>query len=139
MEYGKLKILLVDDDEDDAELILHSLRKFNDLKLMHIDDGVDAMRYLLEDRGDKPDLILLDLKMPKVDGIQILRKMKSDPSRKYIPIVALISSKEGQKYVESHGLCADAYLMKPVESKTFQDIRSSLGFSDSLLQSPSYT
>jgi two-component system response regulator len=115
---GPYRILLVEDDIDDAEMTMYTLRKLNTLTIHHIDDGADALKYLLEDNPE-PYLVLLDLKMPKVDGIQILRTLKSNAAKKHIPIVALISSREGKKFVESFGLKADSYLTKPVDPQSF--------------------
>lgn len=123
-------ILLVEDDNDDAEMTLYSLRKLN-LNLLHIDDGAKALQYLFENKLPEPKIILLDLKMPRVDGIQILRKLKSDPDKKHIPVVALISSQEGIKYVESCGLCANAYLTKPIDCQKFLSVVSQVGLSNS--------
>jgi two-component system response regulator len=129
MEYAKYAVLLIDDDVDDAEMTMYTLRKLNCVDLLHIDDGADALHYLFTETNPEPGLILLDLKMPKVDGIQILRKLKSDIRKKHIPVIALISSREGQKYLESFGLAADAYLMKPVDCKNFLIVLTQIGFS----------
>jgi two-component system response regulator len=137
MEYSKYTILLIEDDADDAEMTIYTLRKLNAVSLHHIDDGVDAVRYLFHEQNPEPELILLDLKMPKIDGVEILRKLKSDPSKKHIPVVALISSKEGKRYLESFGLKADSYLVKPVDCKNFLTTLTEIGFSKIEFQ-PSY-
>lgn len=112
-------ILLIDDDADDAELTIIALRK-NHLAnpIVHIDDGEKAMEFLFDGEA-KPGLILLDLKMPRVDGIQILRRLKDDPARKDIPVIAMLSSKEGKKYLESFHVKADSYVVKPVDPIQF--------------------
>jgi two-component system response regulator len=115
---GSYKILLVEDDIDDAEMTMYTLRKLDTLVIQHIDDGAEALQYLLADNPE-PYLVLLDLKMPKVDGIQILRTLKANAAKKHIPIVALISSREGKKFVESCGVNADSYLTKPVDPQNF--------------------
>jgi two-component system response regulator len=115
---GPYKILLVEDDIDDAEMTMYTLRKLNTLVIQHIDDGAEALQYLLADNPE-PYLVLLDLKMPKVDGIQILRTLKANAAKNHIPIVALISSREGKKFVESFGVNADSYLTKPVDPQNF--------------------
>jgi two-component system, response regulator len=130
MEYQKCKILLIEDDADDAEMIIYTLKKLHRMDIQHIDDGVDAVRYLFDERNSEPSLILLDLKMPKVDGIQILRRLKSDPSRKHIPVVVLISSPDGKKYVESFSVKPDSYLLKPVECKNFLYSLTEIGLAD---------
>jgi two-component system, response regulator len=129
MEYSNYTILLIDDDLDDAEMTMYSLRKISGLDFLHIDDGVEASRYLLDERNPEPTLILLDLKMPKVDGIQILRKLKSNPEKKHIPVIALISSKDGKHYLESFGIKADSYLIKPVDCKCFLMSLTDIGLS----------
>jgi two-component system response regulator len=129
MEYTNYAVLLIDDDVDDAEMTMYTLRKLNCVDLLHIDDGADALQYLFGEANPEPGLILLDLKMPKVDGMQILRKLKSDAQKKHIPVIALISSRDGQKYLESFGLAADGYLMKPVDCKNFLTMLTQLGIS----------
>ena len=121
------EILLIEDDADDAELTIHALKKHNLANpIVHIDDGEKAMDFLFGG-GQTPSLILLDLKMPRVDGIQILRRLKSDPEKQHIPVVALISSKEGKNYLESFDLRADAYMIKPVDYKPFGAAISNIG------------
>jgi two-component system response regulator len=119
MSYGKYKILLIEDDFDDAEMIMHALRKLSFVEITHIDDSVDAVQYLFNLENPDPRVILLDLKMPKIDGIQILRMLKGNMHRKHIPVIALISSKDGRKYLESFNLRADSYLTKPIDCTNF--------------------
>lgn len=122
-------ILLIEDDADDAELTIHALKKhIISNAILHIDDGEKALEFLFGPQP-RPSLILLDLKMPRVDGIQILRTLKQDPERKNIPVVALISSKEGRRYLESFDLKADAYVIKPVDYKQFSDAVEDIGIS----------
>ena len=124
------EILLVEDDADDAEMTIYELKKNNLISnLIHIDDGERALKYLLDDSTPLPAAILLDLKMPKVDGIQILRVLKNDSARKQIPVIALISSKEGKTYLESYQLKADAYITKPVNSENFRIALAEVGIS----------
>jgi two-component system response regulator len=132
MDKSLHEILLIDDDADDAELTIFALRK-NHLAnpIVHIDDGEKAMEFLF-DGGGTPGLILLDLKMPRVDGIQILRRLKEDPSRKDIPVIAMLSSKEGKRYLESFQVKADSYVVKPVDPVQFFTAVSEMGI-DSLI------
>lgn len=124
---NRFEILLIEDDADDAELTIHALKKHHLANpIVHIDDGEKALDFLFSNR-QKPTLILLDLKMPRVDGIEILRKLKGDPQKKDIPVIALISSKEGRGYVESFQLKADAYMIKPVDYKQFTAAVSHIG------------
>ncbi|MEX2231558.1 MAG: response regulator [Cyclobacteriaceae bacterium] len=133
MDNCVLEILLIEDDVDDAELTILALKKYNLVNpIRHIDDGEKALDFLFGPQP-KPTLILLDLKMPRVDGIQILRKLKSDPERQDIPVVALISSKEGKNYLESFNVKADAYIIKPVDFKQFCTAVSDIGISSMIL------
>jgi two-component system response regulator len=125
------EILLIDDDSDDAELTIIALRRNLANPIVHIDDGERAMEFLF-DGETKPGLILLDLKMPRVDGIQILRRLKDDPSRKDIPVIAMLSSKEGKRYLESFQVKADSYVVKPVDPVQFFKAVSQMGI-DSLI------
>ena len=136
MNRCRFEILLIEDDADDAELTIHALKKHNLVNpIHHIDDGEKAMDFLFGPE-QSPSLILLDLKMPRVDGIEILRKLKSDPERQDIPVVALISSKEGEKYVESFHVKADAYMIKPVDLKQFWEAIASIGLTSMILSEP---
>lgn len=131
------QILLIEDDADDAELTIHALRKHNLANpILHIDDGERALDFLFGS-GERPSLILLDLKMPRVDGIQILRRLKNDPERRDIPVVALISSKEGRNYLESFDLKADGYMIKPVDYKQFSAAVADIGISSVIFSSSS--
>lgn len=137
MDKRRFEILLIEDDADDAELTILALKKHNLVNpIHHIDDGEEALDFLFGPEQN-PSLILLDLKMPRVDGIQILRKLKSDPERQDIPVVALISSKEGKTYVESFNVKADAYMIKPVDYKQFWAAVSDIGLTSMILSTPS--
>lgn len=125
----KLKVLLVDDDTDDAEMMLFSLTKLSWCDFHYVGDGVDALAYLYSDATISPDIILLDLRMPKIDGIDVLRRLKSDEGRASIPVVVLISSSQGQRYVESFNVKCDGYLLKPVDVGQFITTLSTLGLS----------
>lgn len=127
------EILLIEDDADDAELTIHALKKHNLANpILHIDDGEKALEFLFGS-DQKPSLILLDLKMPRIDGIQILTRLKGDPERRTIPVVALISSKEGKTYVESFNIKADAYMIKPVDYRQFSAAISDIGIRSVIL------
>lgn len=138
MENGVVEILLIEDDPDDAELTMYALKKHNLVNaLRHIDDGEKALEYLYALDSEMPRLILLDLRMPRVDGIQILKKLKADPIRKCIPVVALISSKEGRQYLESHEVKADGYIVKPVDFKKFLHVMADIGMTWTIVNSHS--
>lgn len=135
MENRVFEILLIEDDADDAELTIHALKKYNLANhILHIDDGEKALDFLYTP-NQNPTLILLDLKLPRVDGIQILRKLKNDPEKQNIPVVALISSKEGKDYLESFDIKADAYMVKPVDYKQFCTAVSAIGIMSMILSS----
>jgi two-component system response regulator len=96
--------------------------------LLHLHDGEEALNYIFSpDMNTMPKLILLDIKMPKVDGIEVLRKLKSDPDKKTIPVVVLTSSREEQDIIESYRLGVNAYIVKPVEFDKFMKAVTDLG------------
>lgn len=125
----QIEILLVEDNNDDVELTLHALRKENLANHIHVArDGEEALEFLFcngvhADRSfDRPPrLILLDLKLPKIDGMEVLRKLKSDPRTQTIPVVILTSSKEERDLVQGYGLGANSYIQKPVDFDQFRD------------------
>src|SRR5258708_9027994 len=110
-------ILLVEDNPDDAGLTIRALKKHHlTNNLLHLEDGEQALKFLFSpETPSLPKLILLDVKMPKVDGIEVLRQIKADPRLKVIPVVILTSSKEQKDIVESSQLGVNAYIVKPVE------------------------
>jgi two-component system response regulator len=130
-----IEILLVEDSEKDIELTLHALRAErlgNDIHVAR--DGEEALAFLAtsetqlaEGTGGMPKLILLDLKLPKVDGLQVLRQIKSNPITKIIPVVILTSSKEDQDMVNSYHLGVNSYLQTPVNFEQFRKMVKDLG------------
>jgi len=133
-----VEILLVEDNPDDAELTIRVLKKHNLANnLVHLHDGEEALKFLFENDVNIPKIILLDLKMPKVDGIEVLRKIKMDEMRKIIPVIVLTSSKEDRDIIESYKLGVNAYVVKPVEFDKFMEAVAQLGLFWLLLnQSP---
>jgi len=133
-----VEILLVEDNQDDAELTIRALKKYNLANhLLHLQDGEEALNFLFASTGNSlPKIILLDIKMPKVDGIEVLRKIKADPYRKIIPVVVLTSSKEERDIIESYKLGVNAYIVKPVEFDKFVKAVSEIGFFWLLLNQP---
>jgi len=123
-------ILLVEDNPNDLELTLYALRKKHLVKEIHIArDGEEAIKYLFEeDRTETktlrqpPKMILLDLKLPKIGGIEVLRCIKGNPTTKAIPVVVLTSSKEEQDLLETYNLGVNSYLVKPVNFVEFEEI-----------------
>jgi CheY-like chemotaxis protein len=128
------KILMVDDDSNDVELALASLEDHNLANEVAVArDGAEALDYLYR-RGSfadrpigHPVVIFLDLKMPKVDGHEVLRRVKNDPDLKIIPIVVLTSSREEKDLIESYNHNANAYVVKPVAFESFTEITKQLG------------
>jgi len=135
---NQIEILLIEDNADDAELTIRALKKRNLANnLLHINDGEEALDYLFDSANSNyPKLILLDLKMPKVDGIEILKKIKSDKLRKVIPVVMLTSSKEERDIIESYNLGVNAYIVKPVQFDKFIEAVDQLGLFWLLLNQP---
>ena len=120
-------ILLVEDNPDDELLTLRALKKngvLNEVVVAH--DGVEALDYLFgtgshagRDIGVMPQLILLDLKLPRVDGLEVLRRLRADERTRLLPVVILTSSKEQQDMVDGYGLGANSYVRKPVNFEQF--------------------
>lgn len=123
-----VEILLVEDNPDDAALTIRTLKK-NHLanRLLHVEDGQEALDFLYQLKATFPRLILLDLKMPRVDGIELLRKLKADPLRRQIPVVILTSSREERDVIESYNLGVNAYVVKPVDFNQFVSAVTELG------------
>jgi two-component system, response regulator len=133
-----VEVLLVEDNPDDAELTIRVLRKHHLANnLVHLQDGEEALKFLFskENNNNIPKLILLDLKMPKVDGIEVLRRIKNDSLKKIIPVVVLTSSKEDRDIIESY-LGVNAYVVKPVEFEKFVEAVTHLGLFWLLLNQP---
>ena len=141
IEDGVVEILLVDDSMEDAELIIRTLRKHHLANnLLHVQDGEEALRFLFSEKSKSmPKVILLDLKMPKVDGLEVLRKLKSDDQKKVIPVVVLTSSNEERDIVESYKLGVNAYIVKPVDMDKFVKAVVELGFFWLVLNKWNYT
>ena len=129
MEINNVEILLVEDNVDDAHLAIRALKKNNLVNnILHLQDGQEALNYLLSaDSSPYLKVIFLDLKMPKVDGIEVLRKLKSHETLKVIPVVMLTSSKEEQDIIETYKLGVNAYIVKPVEFEKFVKAIADIG------------
>ncbi len=130
-----VEILLVEDNPQDAELTLRALRKNNlSNNVHHVKDGAEALAFLFatgpySDRkiDQAPKVVLLDLKLPKVDGLEVLKQVKADDRTKMIPIVALTSSKEHRDMLESYKLGINSYIVKPVGFDKFLEAVRHLG------------
>jgi two-component system response regulator len=136
MNYEKVEILLVEDNPHDAEMTIRALKKVNLAnKLIHVKDGAEALDFVFAKGSfagrqieNKPKVILLDIKMPKVDGIEVLRQIKSNDDTKAIPVVIMTSSKEEQDIITSYNLGVNSYVVKPVDFEGFAKAVSELGF-----------
>ncbi len=129
-------ILLVEDNPDDVELTLRALERHHLAnKVVVVEDGEEALNFVFGTGayahrrfGDGPKVILLDLKLPKIDGLEVLRRVKSDDRTKLIPVVVLTSSQEEQDIIESYHLGVNSYIVKPVDFDKFLLCVSELGF-----------
>jgi len=139
-----VEILLVEDNPNDEELTLRSLKKNNVSNQIHVvRDGAEALDFLFgkgaysgRSLRDGPKVILLDLKLPKVDGLEVLRHIKHDAQARKIPVVILTSSKEERDIVESYQLGVNSYIVKPVDFAQFTDAVRQLGLDWMLLNQP---
>ena len=132
-------ILIAEDNPNDLELALHGLKKYKLANKIHIcRDGEEVLQFLFGDGGpqDVPRLILLDLKMPKVDGLEVLRQIKGDPRTHAIPVVMMTSSREEQDVVESYRLGVNSYIVKPVDFDQFAEAVRQIGLYWMLLNQP---
>lgn len=121
---ARAHVLLVEDNPNDVELTLHAFkanRLSNEVKVVR--DGAEALEFLFGADGEAAalQLILLDLKLPKVDGIEVLRRIKSHPQTRHVPVVVLTSSQEEADLVETYGLGANSYIVKPVDFEKFTE------------------
>ena len=139
-----VEILLVEDNPDDEELAVHALTQANLANHIHIvRDGAEALEFVFRAGGDddhnapgRPKLILLDLKLPKVDGLEVLRRIKQNASTRQIPVVVLTSSREERDVVESYELGVNSYIVKPVDFEQFTESVRQVGLYWVLLNQP---
>jgi len=136
MNDSKVEVLLVEDNPHDAEMTIRALKRVNlSNSLIHLKDGAEALDFIFSrgafagrNTAEKPKVILLDIKMPKVDGIEVLRQIKADPNTRTIPVVIMTSSKEEQDVYTSYNLGVNSYVVKPVDFEGFAKAVSELGF-----------
>jgi two-component system response regulator len=138
-----VEILLVEDDPNDVELTLYTLREHKLAnRISVVRDGVEALEFVFrtgryDARGDEqPKVVLLDLKLPLLDGLEVLRRIKQDPRTRPIPVVVLTSSREEKDVVESYQLGVNSYIVKPVDFEKFTETVRSLGLYWLLLNEP---
>lgn len=137
-------VLLVEDNPNDLELALHAFRKHklaNNIEVAR--DGQEALDYLLGSEGQAagslPRLVLLDLKLPKVDGLQVLREIRSHPTTRHLPVAILTSSRTDRDIVEGYDLGVNSYIVKPVDFDKFVETVETLGLYWLLLNEPPVT
>ncbi len=144
MNMDTLMILLVEDNPDDEELTLRALRQNNIVnKVNVVRDGVEALDYLFcqgahktRDPLQKPAIVMLDLKLPKLDGLEVLRRLRADKRTRLIPVVILTSSKEEQDLIQGYSLGANSYIRKPVDFKQFVNAVGQIGLYWLVLNEP---
>ena len=137
------RILLAEDDPRDIELTLNALEEHNLAnEVVVVRDGAEALDYLKREgdyrlrRNGNPAVVLLDLKMPKVDGLQVLREIRSDPTLKSIPVCVLTSSREERDVIETYKLGVNAYVVKPVKFDQFVSAVQQIGLFWAVLNEP---
>jgi len=144
MESKQVEVLLVEDNPNDAELTIMALTEKNLAnRLIHLKDGVEALEFIFctgpySDRNinDKPRVILLDINMPRINGIDVLRKIRADERTRLIPVVILTSSREDRDIFESYNLGVNSYIVKPVDFHKFCHAVAEIGFYWLLLNQP---
>lgn len=135
MHANIVEILLVEDNTSDAELAIRALKKSNLANnLVWVKDGAEALDFLFardaysaREKGTGPKVVMLDLKLPKVDGLEVLRRMRADERTRVLPVVVLTSSREEKDIVESYKLGVNSYIVKPVDFDKFVKTVSDLG------------
>ncbi len=135
-EYKEIQILLIEDSDEDAELTKRALRQHNlGNSLVHLKDGAEALDYIFckgayfdRDISIVPKVILLDINLPKISGLEVLQQIKTDSRTRHIPVVVMTSSKEQQDLITSYRLGVNGYVVKPVEFEAFAKVVADLGF-----------
>lgn len=144
MTENGVEILLVEDNPNDVELTLHAFQRYNLANRIQVArDGVEALEFIFGAGGGGedppsglPKVVLLDLKLPKINGLEVLQRLKSDPRTRVIPIVILTSSREERDVVESYQLGVNSYIVKPVDFDQFISAMRTLGMYWLLLNQP---
>jgi two-component system, response regulator len=136
MTLDHVDILLVEDSDEDAELAIRALKRHRLANQVHrVVDGVEALEFIAS-TDHRPKLVLLDLKLPRVDGLEVLRRLKSDPATQPIPVVVLTSSREDRDLIDSYRLGVNSYIVKPVDFDKFVEAVGQLGLYWAVLNEP---
>jgi two-component system, response regulator len=135
MTERNVEILLVEDNPDDEMLALHAFKKHNLANMIHVvRDGAEALEFIFctgayaQRHFENPRVILLDKKLPLVDGMEVLRQIRADPRTRLVPVVMLTSSAEDRDIIESYGLGVNSYIVKPVDFEQFSETVRQLGY-----------
>ena len=134
-DFEPIELLLVEDNIDDANMAIRELRKHNLTNhLLHVNDGEEALQYLFgnsefegRDVNNIPKVILLDLKMPKIGGIEVLQKIRADERTRKIPVVVLTSSQEEKDIADAYDLGVNSYIVKPIDFENFSQSIKEIG------------
>ena len=145
MDQNSVEVLLVEDNMVDAEITIRALKKYNMANnLVHVKNGKEAIDFIfatgqfdgIRDISHPPKVVLLDIQMPKINGIEVLQKIKTDPRTRSVPVVILTSSKENPDIQKCYDLGANSYIVKPVNFEGFAAAIKNLGFYWLLLNQP---
>jgi CheY-like chemotaxis protein len=144
MPDGAIEILIVEDNPNDLELTLHALKKYKIANRIQIArDGAEALDYLFETNTNgeviavqPPRLILLDLKLPKVDGLEVLQRIKADARTRTVPVVVMTSSREERDIVQSYQLGVNSFVTKPIDFSEFTEAIRQIGLYWMMLNEP---
>jgi len=137
-----IEVLLVEDNPLDAELTMRALGKHNlSNKVYWVKDGVEALEFLFSAQGPNENhhvkVVLLDLKLPKVNGLEVLEKIRSEEKTRTLPVVMLTSSGESPDVARAYALGANSYIVKPIDFKNFSEVVAKLGFYWAIINKPS--
>jgi two-component system response regulator len=123
-----VEILLVEDNPNDVQLTLHALKRYHlTNRIRVVRDGAEALEFLFANEAEVPKVVMLDLKLPRVDGMEVLRAIRADPRTRMLPVVVLTSSREERDIAQTYDLGANSYIVKPVDFEQFTEAVRQLG------------